>query len=405
VTTRRYADLFLSECRDHLALVNHLLLEWEREPASREPLDRIFRAVHTVKGMAATMGYLGAAEVSHRMENLLDALRRGAGTVNVAQLDLLFRAIDVLERSVAAGPAGGDADGRAALAAELDHAAAAASGGTAEGAPAGVGLRPSPAPEAARVRHVRVDLERLDTLMGLIAALGRERGRLVTLARRFAEPDLADVSREIARLSAALQREIFRARMVAAWQVFDRFPRMVRDLARATGRLVVFTIEGKETELDRAILDGVADPLVHLLRNAVDHGIESPEERVALGKPAAGRLVLSAAREGGLVAIRVSDDGRGIDRARVLRRARELALVGDEVREVSDDALLRLIARAGFSTAERVTSVSGRGVGIDVVAASVHSLGGALELHSESGRGTTFVLRLPASLHPAEPAP
>jgi two-component system chemotaxis sensor kinase CheA len=243
-----------------------------------------------------------------------------------------------------------------------------------------------------------VDLRRLDELMRGIGELVLARGRLAALARRIGDAELDDVTRAIDRVSGALQRQIVEARMVQAWQVFDRFPRMVRDLARQMGREVAFRVEGKEIVLDRAILDEIAEPLVHLLRNTVDHGIEPPAERAAAGKPAVGQLVLAAAHEGDAVAISVRDDGRGIDRARVMRRSRELGLapVEDAPERLGDDALFALLAQPGFTTAEQVTDVSGRGVGVDVVAVAVKSLGGSVEVHSEVGRGTTFTIRLPA---------
>jgi two-component system chemotaxis sensor kinase CheA len=253
-------------------------------------------------------------------------------------------------------------------------------------------------PEALRSRHIRVDLQRLDELMNLIGELVIARGRLHTIAARFAEPDLHDVNGQIARLAAQLQHEIVAARMVPVWQVFDRFPRMVRDLARQTGKQIAFRVEGKEIELDRSILDEIAEPLVHLLRNAVDHGIETAEDRIAKGKPAVGQLVLAALRERSTVAVKVTDDGRGINRDRVIGRARQMGLIDSEVAALSDEELFRLISRAGFSTAERVTDVSGRGVGIDVVATAMRALGGSMEVRSEEGEGTSFTLRLPATL-------
>jgi two-component system chemotaxis sensor kinase CheA len=489
---RRYADLFVSESREHLTAFNHLLLAWERDPAAAEPVDALFRAMHSLKGMAATMGYAGVAGLAHRAENLLDVLRRAGAPVGPQQLELLFRAADALERAIA-GAADGESEDPsvAALGAELDAEVARAApaarsprrasrpslpavlpgAGSGRGSLVRVVLNAdaalkgarallvlqraealgavqavSPAPAAfeaedfdgrfsfrleaaapaaeieaalraagevervevaeepaapeARGRHIRVDLARLDDLMNLIGELVLARGRLSVLARRFAEPDLDDVTRAIERLSGALQREIIQARMVPVWQVFDRFPRMVRDLARQMGREVAFRVEGKEIELDRAILDEIAEPLVHLLRNAVDHGIEPAEERAARGKPTVGQLVLAAARERSSVAIRVSDDGRGIDRAAVLRRSRELGLgdAGAGVEQVGDELLFHLIAQAGFTTTEHVTDVSGRGVGIDAVASAVRALGGSAEVQSEVGRGTTFTIRLPATL-------
>src|SRR5205807_949630 len=218
------------------------------------------------------------------------------------------------------------------------------------------------APE--KSRHIRVDLRRLDELMDLIGELVPVRGRLNELAAARRDPAVDDVAIQISRLSADLQAGIIQARMTPVWQVFDRFPRLVRDLARELDKQVAFRVEGKEIELDRAILDELGDPLLHLLRNAVDHGIETPAERRRRGKPPEGEIVLAAVRERASVAISVSDDGRGIDRARILERARREGLVDPHAEALSDDQLLRVLARPGFSTAEAVTSVSGRGVGI-----------------------------------------
>jgi two-component system chemotaxis sensor kinase CheA len=207
-----------------------------------------------------------------------------------------------------------------------------------------------------------------------------------------------DVAIQISRLTGELQAEIIQARMTPVWQVFDRYPRLVRDLARQLEKQVVLRVEGKEIELDRAILDELGDPLMHLLRNAVDHGVESPVERRRRGKPAEGEIVLAAVRERASVAISIADDGRGIDRAQILERARREGLVEAHVEALSDDQLLRVLARPGFSTAEAVTNVSGRGVGIDVAMTRIRALGGTVEIQTQVGRGTTFILRLPVTL-------
>jgi len=494
---RQYADLFLSESRDHLTAYNHLLLEWEKDPAARETVGGLFRAMHTVKGMAATMGFAAVAELAHRIENLLDALRKAEREPTPALLELLFRAGDALEKAIGVAVAGGEARVPAATLEELDRAATALGGTTAaervsrssllasvpEGAlPAGAGrlirvaLRPdapikgaravlvlkraeslgfvsalappvtafeseqfdgrfafrlesaedpvrieaalrgagdvervelsaeepreAPAaePAAGRGRHIRVDLRRLDALMNEIGELAIARGRLATLVARKDDPELGEATVQIGRLASSLQSEIVAARMTPVWQVFDRFPRMVRDLARQEGKQVDFRVEGKEIELDRAILDEIAEPLVHLLRNAVDHGIEPPAERLAKGKPATGRLTLAALKERSTVAIRVSDDGRGISRAVVLKKAKEMGLIAADVEALPDEELFRLLARSGFSTAQQITEVSGRGVGIDVVSVAVRALGGSLEIRSEEDKGSTFALRLPVTL-------
>jgi two-component system chemotaxis sensor kinase CheA len=225
-----------------------------------------------------------------------------------------------------------------------------------------------------------------------------ERERLAARTAPLRDPLVDEVVERISQLTRELQTEIVEARMTPVWQVFDRFPRLVRDMARRLGKQVEFQVEGKEIELDRAILDEIGDPLVHLLRNAMDHGIETPEVRASAGKPAMGRVVLSAVRERASVAITVADDGRGIDRRRTLEEAQQRGLVGREVDRLSDDLLLRVLARPGFSTAAAVSEVSGRGVGIDVVSTRLRALGGSVELRTDPGAGTAFTLRVPPTL-------
>lgn len=511
----QYAELFLAESKEHLSACNQLLLEWERNPRATEPMGGIFRAVHTIKGMAATMGYARVADVAHRMESLLDRLRRGAEPAGAELLQLLFRSTDALERAIDLSVTGREREAEVAgLLAELDAAAAKVTPAApppktaktakpvrsakeappepptpaAEPAPipeppaavvAGpsgrmidVALRPeaalkggrgmivlarvralgtisavtpppnafeadefdgrfsfrleSPATapvieaaimgagdieritisddavrgsaDAGRSRHIRVDLRRLDALMDQIGELVTARGRLNELAARLRDPQVDDVAIQISRLSADLQSEIIQARMTPVWQVFDRFPRLVRDVARELDKSVTFRVEGKEIELDRAILDELGDPLVHLLRNAVDHGIELPAARRKAGKKAEGEVVLAAVRERASVTITISDDGRGIDRGRVLAKAKRDGLVDPHMEALTDDQLLRVLARPGFSTAEAVTSVSGRGVGIDVAMTRIRALGGTIEIRSELGKGTAFILRLPVTL-------
>lgn len=247
-------------------------------------------------------------------------------------------------------------------------------------------------------RYVRIDVQRLDGLMNLVGELVIARGRLSQIVARYMDADLDEAATSVARLVAELQDGIMTSRMVPVWQVFDRFPRVVRDAARTTGKEIDFVIEGREIELDRSLLEQVGDPLVHALRNAVDHGIETPADRVDAGKPRRGRLTLSASRDRAAVVIRVTDDGRGIDRQRILARARADGTLDQEKTDLTDDELLRLIARPGFSTAERVTNLSGRGVGVDAVVNRVRSLGGSVELRTMTGKGTTLTIRLPVTL-------
>jgi two-component system chemotaxis sensor kinase CheA len=251
---------------------------------------------------------------------------------------------------------------------------------------------------AARGRQIRVDLRRLDVLMKQVGELVVARNRLVDLAATTDEKALEPVAERVSRLVTSMQSEIMQARMSPVGEVFDRFPRLVRDLARELGKLARFEEQGGEIELDRAVLDEIGDPLLHLIRNAVDHGLESAAERVAAGKPAEGRVTVSAARDRNSVAIRVADDGRGIDRAAILAKGKRDGLIDPGVDMLTDDLLLRVLARAGFSTAAQVSGVSGRGVGVDVAATRVRALGGTLTVQSEEGRGTTFTVRVPLTL-------
>jgi two-component system, chemotaxis family, sensor kinase CheA len=245
---------------------------------------------------------------------------------------------------------------------------------------------------------VRIDLRRLDALVNLVGELVIARGRLLQLSGEIGHGDLDDAVGHTARLVSELQDAVMASRLVPVWQIFDRFPRVVRDAARALGKDVDFVVEGRDIEVDRSLLDQIGDPLVHLLRNAVDHGLETPEARAAAGKSKVGRLVLAAARDRASVMVTVTDDGRGIDREAVLRKARSLGMPEGELPELSDEQVLRIIARPGFSTAQKVTDLSGRGVGVDAVLTRVRGLGGSVDLHTVPGQGTSLTLRLPATL-------
>jgi len=255
-----------------------------------------------------------------------------------------------------------------------------------------------PGRKVERRRQIRIDLRRLDALMNQVGELVVAKGRLSELAAVSDSPDLKAVAARIGRVTSEMHGEIVQARMTPVWQVFDRFPRMVRDLSRQLGKRVAFEVEGEEIEMDRAILDEIGDPLIHLLRNAVDHGIESTAERKKRNKAAEGRILLSAMRDRTSVAIRVKDDGQGIDRQKILAKAVKEGHVPSGATTLTDDQLLRVLGRPGFSTARSVTDVSGRGVGMDAVLSKVRVLGGSVELESAAGEGSTFTMRLPLTL-------
>lgn len=487
----KYAALFLAESREHLRACNQLLLAWERDAAASEPVNGLFRAIHNIKGMAATMGYSAVADLAHRAESVLETVR-GGRVATPELIQLLFRSVDALEKAIEGAAAGKD-EPPAGLLAALDRVASAgapapaAPGASAATPPvaraAGVrkgpvghlvgvtirgaapmrgarallalqraetlgrvtALRPAAvaferedfdgrfsfhlrtdAPKeqieaavrsagevaavafdgnvvieaegpAVAARQVRVDLHRLDAMMKQVGELVVARNRLVERVRGD-DSEVSELAAVISRLVSDLQSEIVEMRMTPVSEVFDRFPRLVRDLARDLGKQIRFEVEGGDIELDRAILDELGDPLLHLIRNAADHGLEAAAEREAVGKPAEGRILLSATRERRSVAIRVSDDGRGIDRAAILAKAKREGLADAGVATLTDDLLLRVLARPGFTTAAQVSGVSGRGVGVEVALGRARALGGSLDVQTEPGRGTTFTLRVPLTL-------
>ncbi|ACJ16686.1 cheA chemotaxis histidine kinase [Thermococcus onnurineus NA1] len=246
---------------------------------------------------------------------------------------------------------------------------------------------------------IKVDVSHLDRLMNLVGELVITKGRLEQIAERLGDRELLETLSTLSRLLTELQDEIMEMRLTPVAEVFNKFPRMVRELARKMGKEVEFIVEGADIEVDRTILDKLGDVLVHLLRNAIDHGIESPDEREKLGKPRTGKLELIAKRERSHVEIIVRDDGRGIDPEKIKRKAIEKGLITPErAAEMSDEEAINLIFLPGFSTKEQVTDVSGRGVGMDVVKDVVKSLNGTISVQSEVGKGSTFILKLPVSM-------
>lgn len=246
---------------------------------------------------------------------------------------------------------------------------------------------------------IKVDVAHLDKLMNLVGELVINRGRLEQIAERLGDRELLESLSTTSRLMAELQDEIMQMRLTPVAEVFNKFPRMVRSLVRKEGKEVEFIMEGKEIEVDRTILDKLGDVLVHLLRNAIDHGIEPPEERERLGKPRAGKLELIAKRDRSHVVIIVRDDGKGIDPEKVKKKAIEKGLITPEqAAEMGDEEAINLIFLPGFSTAEKVTDVSGRGVGMDVVQDVIKALNGSISVKTEVGKGSTFTLKLPISM-------
>jgi two-component system chemotaxis sensor kinase CheA len=364
----RYVALFATEARSLLNGAGSALRSWQHDPGSQDGAEEIFRALHTVKGMAASLEFIDAADRVHATETSLSEVRRG----EVAPTPAWFKAF---EQSL---------DGVSAAC----EAAIIAAGGTAA---------PATAEVVRRSRIVRVDVGRLDALLADLGGLVTARQEL---ERRAADENFSPIARaalQMARRLDTLQDRILDVRLAPLAEVFERIPPSVRDLARQLHKEVTVEMSGDTLEVDRAILDQLAEPLLHLLRNAIDHGIELPDVRRAAGKRPAGRIAVSARQDGNAVVLEISDDGRGIDREAVTQRARTMGIL-EAGAALNDDGLLAVLERPGFSTAAQVTEVSGRGVGLDVVVARVRELGASLSLTSVAGRGSVFSVRLPTRL-------
>jgi len=556
----QYLSMFIDESNDHLQSLNENMLELENNPEDLSIVQVIFRSAHTLKGMAATMGFEDLSSLTHQMENVLDLVRNEKLKMQEFIFDTLFQSLDALQSMVQdimqggegkadvssivanlqaivrgdMAPAGGspgavsggsaDASGGAGTAIQLDEfqysvleqsiseghkvmylevairedcqlKAARAylvfdllerygevvkshpsvqeieqeqfdrsfslyyitqkeagelqsmimnlseidsaqvvvldhetlgqlNSGAKETAAASAVVEPAatePVPNAAPAkqpkaetakaaakpsgtaaapsRTIRVDIDRLDVLMNLLSELLIDRSRLEQLAYEVKRSDLTETVEHMSRVGSDLQNIVLKLRMVPIDTVFNRFPRMVRDLAKSLDKKIDLIITGAETELDRTVIDEIGDPLVHLLRNAVDHGVEPTAERIASGKPETGTVNLRAFHSGNHVFIEIEDDGHGIDRDKVLAKALKNGVVTEaEAATLSDEQVYMLLFAPGFSTAEVISDISGRGVGLDVVKTKIESLSGVVSVQSTLGKGTKFSVQLPLTL-------
>jgi two-component system chemotaxis sensor kinase CheA len=314
-------------------------------------------------------------------------------SVRVGELD--DAALSGMSRQ-ASGSGAGDA-AREAAAAAAPATAAPAAAGSAPSSRAAADQKPKAAAVASRT--IRVDIERLDVLMNLFSELLIDRVRIEALAEEIRRPELTETVEHMARVSSDLQNIVMKLRMMPVESVFNRFPRMVRDLAKSLDKKVNLIITGADTELDRTVIDEIGDPLVHLLRNALDHGIETVQDRIAAGKPETGTLHLRAYHSGNHVYIEIEDDGQGIRRDKVIRSAiKKGAVTEEKAAQMSDQEVYQLLFASGFSTAEKVSDISGRGVGLDVVKTKIVSLGGQVLIESKEGKGSKFIVQLPLTL-------
>ncbi len=439
--------IFFEEAGEHLASLESLLLGLDRDNPDPEHLNAIFRAAHSIKGSSSTFGFPDMAAVTHDLETLLDRVRKNEMPLSEHIIDVTLGARDVLlaqlashqggeavpddvvthliaqiralvqtehapvasaapaaaavadapvaisAQDVTTDEAGVTADAEAAAVVEVASAAATPAAGNV------VKLSKTPTSESS----IRVSVEKVDQLINLVGELVITQSMLAQTAQVGAVSDekldherLNERLQQLERNTRELQESVMSIRMLPVSSVFNRFPRLVRDLAGKLGKQIELRTEGEATEIDRGVVEKISDPLTHLIRNSVDHGIETEAERIAAGKPVKGVVNLSACHQGGSVVIEITDDGRGLNRDKLLAKARERGISVPE--NPTDQDVWQLIFAPGFSTADAVTDVSGRGVGMDVVKRNIEQLGGRVDLHSLPGQGTTISIRLPLTL-------
>lgn len=415
---------FITESMESLESLDQKFIELEKNPSDTTLLNEIFRSVHTIKGAAGFLGFQQIVDVTHVSEDILNKLRKGEMLVNAAIMDAILQAIDVIKAMIV------NLRDKSVTPIEIQPVVALLNdvlkgnfkeaetiekkevetlfSKEIEAAKAQVKPEEAAASkEKEKEQSIRVDIERLDSVMNLIGELVLARNRMMVLGTKLnawnAENELVTQMDEgISQLDLVttdLQLAVMKMRMQPIAKVFNKFPRMVRDLARQSNKEIELVITGEETEIDKTVIEEIGDPLVHLVRNSVDHGLETREDRAAAGKNPVGTIRLVAYQEGQHIVISVSDDGKGIDPARIKKSAVEKGLITQaEADNLGVREALNLIFIPGFSTAKVVSNISGRGVGMDVVKTNITKINGTISIDSEVGRGSAMTFRLPLTL-------
>ncbi len=453
---------FLAESKENLELLDQQFVELEQDPENEELIKSIFRTIHTIKGTSGFFGFTTLEGIAHFAEDILSKLRDGIIKVNEDITTMLLQSVDYIKAIVAELEASGKEpvdteyldfivdlrnfaekitkgvstsppeekeEAKEETVAQDQDKGEDRSNKTKEEAQAKEeskekskepekkvekakaeppkaqpkkkppARKPAPTTTHLTESHVRIDVHLLDQLMTLAGELVLSRNRLTQLANQLNDPEFLTANQRMSLVVTELQEQIMKTRMQPIGNVFNKFPRIVRDLAKTAEKKVQLRIEGAETELDRSIIESIKDPLTHMVRNSIDHGIEPPEIRVQKEKPPVGTLTMKAYHEGGQVIIEIVDDGAGIDPDMLRKKAVEKGIITEEQAEaLSDREALMLIFQPGFSTAEKVTNISGRGVGMDVVKTNIEKLGGTVELLSEINVGTTIKIKIPLTL-------
>jgi two-component system chemotaxis sensor kinase CheA len=427
---------FLVESHENLTSLDRAFVELEKHPKDAALLASIFRTIHTIKGTCGFLAFSTLEKIAHQAENILSQLRGGQRELTLPLVSLIFEAVDAIRKVLAAIEASGEEGPdsfdnlteRLRVAAQLTAGGSCGPEGLAGSVPSasvepGPGILPGRPTEPAAGRaagelpegerpeegiakssavadaNIRVGVGLLDKLMDLVGELVLTRNQILQFNAEREDPALSATSQRLNLITTELQEGVMKTRMQPIGMVWNKLPRVVRDLAVSLGKQIRLEMDGAETELDRTIIEAIKDPLVHLVRNSCGHGIEPPEDRVRAGKPPQGRLTLRAYHEGGQVNIEIGDDGAGIDIARVKQKAIEKGLLRPEHAEkLSDREALNLIFQPGFSTAQTVTNVSGRGVGMDVVKSHIEKIGGVVDVFSRPGQGSTVKIKIPLTL-------
>lgn len=402
---------FLVESEDGLSLMEQSILELELHSSDSEAIQSIFRVVHTMKGNASLLEIAGLLAFTHTAEDLLDQLRNGKLPITPEIITLLLDLVDALRQMVALAGQGKDETGPGAkdILARISHhlMADGKTGKDSNPAKDNQGLLSSPeaAPAAGQApfkgaRTLRVDVAKLDRLLDLAGELTIARGRVAQMLEGKEEislEELRDAHSFADGLHYELQDTILKARMVPVGPLLHQYNRTVRDLANSLGKMAQLRIEGEEIEVDTSVVEYLKDPLLHMIRNALDHGIEPPAKRKKRGKPQAGTITVRAAREGRNIVIEVTDDGAGLDRQKIIEVAQRKGLI-TESQKLPAQEIYQLIFEPGFTTATEVSDMSGRGVGMDVVRRNIQTLRGNVHVTSQPGVGTTVRIRLPLTL-------
>ncbi|MCE9652494.1 MAG: chemotaxis protein CheA [Nitrosarchaeum sp.] len=383
MSDNNYREMYVSEALEHVTIITQTLLQLEKKPDERSYLDQIFRSAHTIKGMASTMGYHDTVELCKNIENIFDEIRNGVEKLTSHIASILFIWIDLLQQMIS--------DEKLKI--DLDPYLKSLRN------PEEVKNHLEPKPSTNVSNTIRVKMSDLDLLVNVVGELLISKMRLKQAIENKDYDESKQIMNETDRLIADLQYKTMQVRLVPVNQIFDRFSRTVRDVSKQLGKQINFEMHGSGIDLDRSVLDSITDPLLHILRNCVDHGIESVEERIQNNKSKIGQITLTVTRKGDNILIIVADDGKGIDAEKVKEKAVEKGIITkNEAIKMNHQEAIRLIGSPGLSTAKEVTDISGRGVGMDVVISNVESVGGSLNILSEYGNGTTMILTLPLNI-------